>query len=207
MIQAYIDQVMLGQMIGDAEVGQYSVAMKLIAVFGFVPMVICQSLAPAVSEAKLASNSLYFNRLENIYRLMFILFLLVSIPIFLWSSKIVIILFGQEYKEAGILLSLFAIRLFFTNFGVAKSLFITNESLFKYSMLTAIIGSLVNVILNYVLIPHYAAVGALWATIASFATTVFLIDLLYPRMYGNLILMGKAVLYPWRLNFILKNLI
>ncbi|WP_149976178.1 flippase [Microcystis aeruginosa] len=201
MIQAYIDQVMLGQMIGDAEVGQYSAAMQLIAVFGFIPMVVCQSLAPAVTEAKIASNSLYFNRLENIYRLMFILFLLVSIPIFLWSSKIVIILFGQEYKEAGTLLSLFAVRLFFTNFGVAKSLFITNESLFKYSMLTAIIGSLVNVILNYVLIPHYAAVGALWATIASFATTVFLIDLLYPRMYGNLILMGKAALYPWRLKF------
>jgi O-antigen/teichoic acid export membrane protein len=135
---------------------------------------------------------------------MFILFLLVSIPIFLWSNKIVIILFGQEYKEAGILLSLFAIRLFFTNFGVAKSLFITNESLFKYSMLTAIIGSLVNVILNYILIPHYAAVGALWATIASFGTTTFLIDLLYPRMYGNLILMGKAVLYPWRLNAFLN---
>ena len=35
--------------------------------------------------------------------------------------------------SGGYLLGLFAIRLFFTNMGVAKASFITNESLFKYS--------------------------------------------------------------------------
>jgi hypothetical protein len=42
---------------------------------------------------------------------------------------------------AGYLLSLFAIRLFFTNMGVAKSSFITNESLFKYSLVTSVLGA------------------------------------------------------------------
>jgi O-antigen/teichoic acid export membrane protein len=201
VIQGRIDQVMLGQMIGDAEVGQYAVALKLIEVFAFVPVVICQSLSPLVTEAKLISEKLYFDRLENIYRIMFILFLLVSIPIFLWSNKIVIVLFGYEYKEAGILLSLFSFRLFFANFGVAKSLFITNESLFVYSMITAMIGTLINVLLNIILIPKYAAIGSIWATIVSFSVTTFLIDFCYPKMHSNLILMFKAILCPWQLKF------
>ncbi len=205
MIQARIDQVMLGQMIGDSEVGQYSVAMRLIEVFAFVPGIVCQSVAPKITEVKLKNEKLYLDRLENVYRLMFILFLLISTPIFFGAEKIVILLFGQEYQPAGILLSLFSIRLFFANFGVAKSLFITNESLFRYSLLTAVLGSIVNIAMNYILIPKYASVGALWATIASFATTIFIIDIFYPRMRGNLTLMIKAALTPWKLKLSLSS--
>jgi O-antigen/teichoic acid export membrane protein len=201
MIQARIDQIMLGQMIGDSEVGQYSVAMRLIEVFAFVPIIVCQSVAPKITQAKLKSQEIYFFRLKNLYRIMFILFLLISIPVFFTANRIVLLLFGQEYQSAGSLLSLFSIRLFFANFGVVKSLFITNESLFKYSLITAILGSVVNVIMNYILIPKYASAGALWATIASFATTIFIIDIFYPRMRNNLRLMFEAILTPWKLKF------
>lgn len=201
MIQARIDQIMLGQMIGDSEVGQYSVAMKLIEAFAFIPVIICQSVAPKITQAKLKSQSVYFSRLENLYRIMFIMFLMVSIPIFFGANYLVLLLFGREYQSAGSLLTLFGIRLFFANFGVAKSLFITNESLFKYSLISAITGSIVNVVLNYVLIPKYASVGALWATIASFAITIFIIDLFYSRMRINLKLMIGAILTPWKLRF------
>jgi PST family polysaccharide transporter len=51
-IQAYIDQVMLGEMVGDAEVGQYSAALRIISVFGFIPMIIQSSVAPAITEAR-----------------------------------------------------------------------------------------------------------------------------------------------------------
>ncbi|MEE9118610.1 MAG: flippase, partial [Calditrichia bacterium] len=200
-IQARIDQVMLGQMIGLGEVGQYSVAMRLIEAFGFIPMIIYISAAPTITEAKIQGEAEYYERLLNLYRLMFLLFLIVAIPIFLFSKQIVVILFGEEYKTAGALLALFSIRLFFTNFGVAKSLFITNENLFKYSLITAVAGSLINVALNYILIPKYASIGAIWATIASFTVTIFFIDLFYYRVVDNLKIMLKAVITPWQINF------
>ena len=201
MIQARIDQIMLGQMIGDSEVGQYSVAMRLIEAFAFVPIIVCQSVAPKITQAKLKSQTMYFSRLENLYRIMFITFLLIAIPVFFTANHIVLLLFGSEYRSAGLLLSLFSIRLFFANFGMAKSLFITNESLFRYSLVTAVLGSVVNIVMNYILIPKYASIGALWGTIASFATTIFIIDIFYPRMRGNLTLMIKAILTPWKLKF------
>src|SRR6478736_1562418 len=46
-IQARIDQVMLGKMLNNAEVGQYSVALKFIEIFGFMPMILMNTFAPA----------------------------------------------------------------------------------------------------------------------------------------------------------------
>ncbi|MCC6551344.1 MAG: flippase, partial [Ignavibacteriaceae bacterium] len=89
-IQARIDQVMLGEMVGDTEVGQYSAAMRLIEVFGFIPMIIYSSVLPKVSSAKVENESLYYERLLNIYRLMFLLFLVTAIPIYVFSNQIVI---------------------------------------------------------------------------------------------------------------------
>ena len=199
-IQARIDQVMLGQMVGDAEVGQYSAAMRLIEAFAFIPMVIHSSVVPAITSAKVSGEAFYYARLLNIYRLMFILFLITATPIFLFSKYIVVLFYGSEYKTAGMLLSLFAIRLFFANFGIAKSLFITNENLFKYSLLTAIVGSFINILLNYLLIPKYASIGAIWATIVSFFFTIFFIDLFYSAVRKNLKIMIKAILTPWKLT-------
>jgi O-antigen/teichoic acid export membrane protein len=199
LIQARIDQVMLGEMIGDAMVGQYSAAMRLIEFFGFIPVIIQSSVAPAITRAKAESELIYHDKLLQIYRLMFILFILVSVPVALLASRIVVLLYGNDYQQAGILLSLFAIRLFFTNFSVARNLYITNENLFHYSLVTAILGSAINVGLNYLLIPHFAAIGSIWATIISFLFTTFILDYFFASTRKNLMLMLRAILTPWGL--------
>jgi len=199
-IQARIDQVMLGEMLGDAEVGQYSVAMRLIETFSFAPMIIYSSVAPTVAQAKLEGENVYLERLTNIYRLMFIIFVLTALPIYIFSDTIVRLLYGDAYRQAGVLLSLFALRPLFANFGVARSLFITNENMFKHALMAAITGCLVNVGLNYWLIPLYRSAGAIIATMFSFLVTVFLFDLLSARARVNLRIMIRAMLTPWRLR-------
>lgn len=198
--QARIDQIMLGDMIGDAEVGQFSVALRLIEACAFVPVIIQMSVAPAVTRAKIEGDRAYESALLNVYRLMFIVFVVTALPVFLFAHDIVSLLFGPAYRPAGSLLALFAFRLIFTNFGLAKGLFITNESLFKYSLYAAVLGSFTNVALNYLLIPRYASVGAIAATMASFFVTTFLLDAFFVRMRGNLLLMLRAMCSPWRLT-------
>ena len=51
-IQSYIDQVMLKEMLGFKEVAYYSLAFKLTAFFGFMPMVLQSTILPAVVNAK-----------------------------------------------------------------------------------------------------------------------------------------------------------
>ncbi|MBK7084262.1 MAG: flippase [Flavobacteriales bacterium] len=207
-IQAKIDQVMIGDLLARtdgqeaayAEVGQYSVALKMIEALGFLPVIVQKSLAPAVTRARAEDPALYADRMLNLYRLMFLLFLITSVPLFFVAEPMIVWMYGEEFRPAGFLLSLFAIRLFFTNMGVAKASFITNESLFRYSLLTAIIGAGLNIAINYLLIPEYRSIGAIWATIISFAVSLFLLDLCFKRTRVNLGWMLKGIGTFWRFH-------
>jgi O-antigen/teichoic acid export membrane protein len=198
--QARIDQVMLGTMLNNYEVGQYSVALKFIEIFGFVPMALMSTFTPAISKAKVTDEALYFNRLLNLYRLMFLMFAIVAIPIYFLAEDVITLLYGVEFRPAGYLLSLFALRLFFSNMGVGKSVFIVNESLFKYSLLTVIIGAIANIAFNYILIPRYASSGSILASMLSFVVSIFLVDLFFERPRQNLTLMVKGILSFWKLK-------
>jgi O-antigen/teichoic acid export membrane protein len=202
-IQAKIDQVMLGKMLNNYEVGQYSVALKFIEIFGFAPMILISTLMPAVTKAKAVSEELYHNRLVNLYRVMFLVFLLIATPIYFFAEDVVSILYGKEYQPAGYLLSLFALRLFFSNMGVGKSAFIVNESLFRYSLLTVVIGAISNITFNYFLIPPYESVGAITASILSFIVSIFIVDLFFEKTRQNQKLMFKGIFTFWKLKDVL----
>jgi O-antigen/teichoic acid export membrane protein len=200
MLQARIDQVMIKEMLGNIEVGYYSVAMRLIEIFGFVPMMLRDSLYPSIQSAKSNSEELYQNRLLNLYRLNFILFLVTAIPIYIFAEKLVVLLFGEAYQPAGVLLALMSIRLFFANMGVARGVYILTENLMKFSLVTMILGTATNIILNYLWIPEYGGKGAVVATIFSFTVTIFLIDILYSKTRNNALLKIKSIFTFYKIN-------
>ena len=200
MIQARIDQVMIKEMLGSLEVGYYSVAMRLIEAAAFIPMLLKSSLYPSIQSAKIQSKALYQDRLLNFYRLNFLFFLVLAIPIFIFAEPIIVLLFGIEYQPAGVLLALLSIRLFFANMGVARGTYIVTENLMKFSMLTMILGTIVNIYLNYVMIPYYGARGAIGATIVSFFTTIFLVDIFYSKTRHNVMLQVKSIITFYKLN-------
>lgn len=205
-VQAKIDQVMIGDFLrgrlgeegANAEVGQYSAALKMIESLGFLPSIVVASLAPAITRARLENHQLYVDRIVNQYRLMFALFLATAIPLFFLAEPFIVLIFGEEFRAAGWLLSLFAIRLFFTNMGVAKMSFITNESLFRYSLITSVVGAACNILLNWLLIPTYMSVGAIWAMIISFFVSNFLMDLFFKETRPNFRWMFHAISTFWR---------
>jgi O-antigen/teichoic acid export membrane protein len=202
MIQARIDQVMIKEILGNKEVGYYSVAMRLIEALAFMPMLIKNSLFPAIQNAKQRSFLLYQERLLNFYRLNFILFLVFATPIFLFADNIVVILYGSEYRPAGVLLSLMAIRLFFTNMGTARDVYILIENLLKFSLFTMALGTIANICLNLYWIPLYGAKGSIIATIVSFFITIFLLDIFYQKTRQNIFLQIKSILTFYKIRIL-----
>ena len=69
-----------------------------------------------------------------------------------------------------------------------------------------VIGTIVNVVLNYYLIPEYLSMGAIFSTIVSFSFTTFIIDFFYSKTRGNVVMQFKSMVtfYALRLHF-LKN--
>jgi O-antigen/teichoic acid export membrane protein len=200
MLQARVDQIMLKEFIGDAELGYYSSALRLIEVFGFIPMLITTSLYPAIINARKSSIYLFKERLFNLYRLMMGLFLITAIPISLFANHIVVFLYKDAYAPAGPLLSLLALRLFFTNYGVARGAYLIAENLTKFSLISMTIGTFTNIGLNYLLIPTYQAVGSIYASLFSFLISTFLLDCFYPKTRANLKLMFHSLFIVKKLN-------
>ncbi|MCB0769799.1 MAG: flippase [Flavobacteriales bacterium] len=206
--QLKIDQIMIfdilrgtiGEEAANIEVGQYSVAVKMIEATAFLPVIIQLVLAPAISKAKVQDVELYRQRLTNQYRLMFLLYLTTSIPLYFVAEPLIVLLYGEEFRLAGHLLAIFAARLVFSYIGVAKNSFITNESLFKFSLVTTVIGAAINIGLNLALIPTMRSDGAIWATLVSFFVSVYLVDLFHPRTRINFKMMTQGVLSFWRIR-------
>jgi O-antigen/teichoic acid export membrane protein len=196
--QAYFDQLVIGASLGGAELGQYAAAMRLVTVFAFIPTVVLTVSAPEITRAKQADETLYQRRLHSLYRLMFVLFLATALPLILLGPSAARLLYGMSYAGTAALLPWLAFRLFFTNLGVARSVFVTNEGLFRFALLTAVAGAVVNVLLNLILVPRWGARGAIVSSFASFAVTTFALEAFQPRARANLRLMARAVLMPWR---------
>jgi O-antigen/teichoic acid export membrane protein len=87
--------------------------------------------------------------------------------------------------------------------GVGKSVFIVNESLFKYSLLTVIVGATANIALNYFLIPPYGTTGAIVASMLSFTVSIFLVDLFFERTRLNQKLMFQGMFSFWKIRDVL----
>jgi O-antigen/teichoic acid export membrane protein len=193
IIYARIDQVMLFEMVDANEVGQYSVAIRLVEILDFWAIIVVKSLAPSITSAKEVSDAVYYHRLEVLYKFMMISFLAFFIPILLFGEQIILLLYGEQYTIAASLFVLAAFRTLFTNYGTARTLFITNENLFKQSMYFTIIGSILNVLLNLLLIPIYKSLGAIIATIISLAITIFILNSFFDKFRMNGILMAKSL--------------
>jgi len=196
--QAYADQLVIAHDLGGEELGQYAVAMRLISTFAFVPMVVYTVASPEITRAKRDNPVLYRKRMYDLYRLMNLLFLATAIPIFLGGTFAVKLLFGAAYGPASGLLPWLAFRLLFTNFGVARSVFITNEGLFRFGLVTAVAGAVTNIALNLWLVPAWGARGAIASSLVSFAVTIFALEAAQPAARANLRQMARAVFLPWR---------
>jgi len=169
-----IDQIMLGQMKGNNEVGIYSAAVRISELWYFIPTTIVSSVAPAIYAAKEKSEHHYYKRIGQLLRLLTYISLAISIPMTFFSKDIVLMMFGSGYIEAGAILAVHIWASLFVFMGVATSPWFIAEGLNHVSLGKTLLGAILNVILNFLLIPEYSGLGAAIATISSQAVAAFL---------------------------------
>lgn len=177
MIYMRIDQVMIKEMLGDKEVGIYSVAVRLSEAWYFIPMVITNSLLPSVINAKKVSQELYYARLQRLYSFMVWIAIAVAVPTTFLSDWIVAFLYGAAYLEAGEVLRVNIWAGVFVFLGVASSAWLTSENLQYIALYRTLSGAVINIVLNFVLIPIFGIIGAAVATLISYMVAAFLFDL------------------------------
>jgi len=180
VIYMRIDQIMLGQIVGDEAVGIYSAALRISEVWYFIPAVIVASVFPAILEAKKRSESQYYQRLQHLYDLMVLLSVGVALPMTVLSTPIVTLLYGEAFAESGQVLAIHIWAAVFVFLGVASNNWFLVEGRQILSFQRTVLGAVVNVALNFLLIPAYGPVGAAVATVISQGTAAWLFDVMQP---------------------------
>lgn len=178
LIYIKIDQIMLGQMIGDNAVGLYSAAVRVSEVWYFVPMAIVASVFPAIINAQKNNIEEYYDRLQRLYDLMVWLAVAIALPMTFLSKAIIKLLFGDAYGHAGSVLSIHVWAAVFLFLGVASAKWFLAESKQFLLLQRAVIGAITNVILNLLLIPQMGIIGAAWATVFSYSIALLFADLI-----------------------------
>ncbi len=178
-IYMQIDKIMLGQLDSNQAVGIYTAATRISEAWYFIPMAIVASVFPAILEAKKQGEAKYLQRFQQLYSLMVWMALAVAIPMTFLSDWLIVLLFGQAYAQAGTVLAIHIWASIFVFLGVASGRWFLAENLTKLSLERTALGAITNVILNFVLIPVYGAVGAAVATVISYAIVAMFSDLLW----------------------------
>lgn len=189
MVQAKVDQVMLGQLVGDREVAYYNSALRIVEAAAVFAIILKSSFMPHIMNSRKQSEDLFWGKLQKFYQLNAVVSVPICLCLILGSYPIIFMTFGDAYLPSTVVLSVMALRIIFTHLGAARGIFLLSEDLLRYSALTMIVGTLVNIGLNYFLIPSFGGVGATVASLISFFITIIGMDLLYRRTRRNAKLM------------------
>jgi polysaccharide transporter, PST family len=171
MIYVKIDQIMLGEMVGEKAVGIYSAATRVSEIWYFIPVVIISSISPSIYASKKISEEVYYRKVKQLIRSMVAFSIILAIPMSFLSGFIITSLFGNEYVESGHILAVHVWAAVFVFMGVATSPWFIAEELSHLSFQRTLLGAVVNVILNIILIPSYQGMGAAIATVVSYAVS------------------------------------
>ena len=196
MLYMRMDQIMLGEMVGDGAVGIYTAATRLTEAAYFLPVVITASVAPALVRAKTAGETIYRARMQKLLAAMAIISYALIGMLVLLATPLIDVLFGAAYGAAASVLVVHAWALLFVAFGVASGQYLVIEGLTWLSLERTAVGGFVNVVLNWALIPAYGAVGAAAATLVSFAVSTFWL-FRTARARVCVTMMGRALLLRW----------
>lgn len=181
MIYMRIDQIMLGQIIGDKAVGIYSAATRISEVWYFIPMAIASSVSPAIYEAKKVSETLYYRRIAQLNRLLVLSSFIIALIMTFLSGLIINLLFGSAYAESGVILAIHVWTSIFVFTGVATGSWFVAEHLTHLFLYRTLSGAVVNILLNIILIPKYGGIGAAIATIVAQSIASFFGNAVNPK--------------------------
>lgn len=194
-----IDQVMLGEMADDKTVGIYAAAVQVSELWYFLPWIIVSAFFPSLIRSKNGTD--YDSRLLWMYKLMAALAMSLCVCVMVSADLVVQIIFGEKYAEAADILRIHTWASLFIFMRVVLSRWMIIENLTVFSFVTHGLGALVNVGLNFVLIPTYGASGAAVATVISYAVASYFSLFFHSKTSQPRTMMLQALMFalmPWR---------
>lgn len=171
-----LDQIMLGNLVSNQAVGNYSAAVRLSEVWYLFPNIICSSVFPSIIQARGDDVRAYYNKLQHLYNLMVWLAAAIGLVVTFAAPALTNLFYGAEFAGAAPILTIHIWTGVFVFLGIASGQYLIIENLSNIAFYRTLAGLLANLVLNFLLIPRYHEVGAAVATLLSQACAAYLFD-------------------------------
>lgn len=187
------DRIFIDKYFGLADVGLYSLAYKVAMIsllaISSVNLAVTPHFFRKLNEKGLLSSqkwSLSFN--NNLIKIIGLIILIVL----MFSNEIILILFGYDYLESIPVVGLLLISYYYAGTNSVNGRLIQFQKKTHHSMVIDIFCALLNVGLNFLLIPDYGMIGAASATLISMLLA-FKINFIYVKYYHGFLSVSLKV--------------
>ena len=193
-IYAQTDKLMLKQMLDEASVGYYALAVSLSNTWTFLLQAVIDSVYPSLIQSFRENTETFNRKNRQLYALVIYSALAVSAVISVLAEPLVTVLYGEQYLSAVMPVRVVVWYTAFSYLGVARNAWMVCKNRQKYLKYLYTAAALINILLNLVLIPLWGASGAALASLITQMSATVILPAVIPALRENAKLMLDAVL-------------
>ncbi len=161
------DQIMIGKMLGMYDNGLYSAPVSIVFATFILPSIISNTIYPKlISGNKVGEGSLNKNTVLQFELLNLLSFIIIA-GTFFSSDMIVTFVFGSDFIESALVLEILIVSLLFTSLGIGSNKWLLAKNLESIIFYRTAFSAIVNLLLNFLLIPIFGIVGAAFSSLIS----------------------------------------
>lgn len=172
-----LDTILLAYMVDNSSVGEYQAVFRLVMLPLIIPTIFVNSIMPALSRFN-SQDIIKWEKLGYILnKLLIIISIPISIILFVFAEQIISLIYGKaEYGPAIPILKFFAVIVFIRFFAETFGLMLTTSNRQKSRMIIVLVATIINLVMNLILIPIYGIKGA---AVTSLVTNLFVAILFF----------------------------
>lgn len=197
-----IDQVMIPQLSSQAELGVYAAAVRLSEVWYFFANAFVVSFFPMLLILRRQNDQVsYMLRMQYLCDGLFGLAFVLAIVVSMFATPVILFLFGPAYDKTVTILVIHIWAGVFVFMRALASKWLMAERLLMFSLVSHGLGLLVNIGLNFMLIPTMGGAGAAVATVVSYAVASYVAFWVAPSTRPMAMIMTHSLLLPVTLGY------
>lgn len=207
LIYHRVDQIMVGKMLTNTELGYYSVACKFTEIIMFIPTILAQTITPILVRNYKENFAIYRNKTQQFVNITVWICIIISIITALISHWLILYTFGSQYLPATIVLQILAFKSVGDALSATAGNMIIIEGIQKYAWIRSVTACFVCVGLNLLFIPRWGLVGTAVASILTYFYAGTFSNIFIPQYWFVLQTQIKALFFGWKDLFKLKQLL
>ena len=188
-----IDQLMIRYLLTKPELAVYSVAVKITEIWIFICIALSNYKFESILKSYKYSFELFECQIINLYKTVILISLIIISLIFIGSSAFVNLIFGDKFSESIPILYIYIISLPFMFINNASWKYFIPLNIQKFASIKLLVGAVINIILNFTLIPLLGLKGAAIATVITMVYVSIFGNLLFTKTKRNFSLILKSI--------------